>query len=80
MPPLFTLIGPIPFLTYMTRDGQFTAAANGLIANVPAGFALTDLVAQGCAPATLAALSALPTTEPDTPGVPWLNGGIVQVS
>jgi hypothetical protein len=45
---LFTLNSQSPYGVFQTRNGQFTADANGVITNVPPGYALVDLLADGC--------------------------------
>jgi hypothetical protein len=80
--PTYTMTAPASFMTYVTRGGEFASNADSLIYNVPAGYALTDLIAQGCqiTNAIPSPLASLPTALPSTPGVPWLNGGVVSVS
>ena len=43
-------LAPNPYQAFVTRNGNFQADGNGLIANVPAGYAATDLQADGCIP------------------------------
>jgi len=45
---LFTLYCQTPYAAFQTRNGQFTASANGVVTNVPPGYALIDLLASGC--------------------------------
>jgi len=81
-----TLLAPAAGQVFQTRVGNYTADANGIIANVPVGFAIADLVADGC---SLLAFNAIAnprnfvdggdfTTNPWQRNIPGLaSGGVI---
>lgn len=44
------LLAPAPYASFQTRSGSFSSDANGMIANIPTGQQLLDLLESGCLP------------------------------